>query len=163
MSIPPDKVRWKIQTWNHDTQKPRALYVPYFDARDVEDALDDLFGWERWSTKMTFAEIKGVPFCICELTVYPPNGGAAVVKTDAAPLTDIESIKGGVSDSLKRAAAQLGVGRNAYALPSIWATCALRGDADKPQPQMPTGHAAKLTKQALAILGQSDEGGEYEG
>jgi len=46
-----------------------------------------------------------------------------VTKWDGADNTDIESVKGGLSDSMKRAAVQWGMGRYLYALDEGWADC----------------------------------------
>jgi hypothetical protein len=156
MSIPIAKCRWKIQTWNRNPTEPKALYVPYFDARDVADRLDDLFGWDGWSDSIEFIDVKGTAAAVCRLTVHGESRD--VTKVDCAPLTDIESIKGGASDAFKRAAAKLGVGRNAYDLPTVWASCDLKGEGDRAQPVMPKGHEEKLTRQAIARAGKS--GGE---
>jgi len=174
MAIPPERVHWKIQTWNRNIEQPRALYVPYFDARDVQQKLDELFGWDGWSDDITIGEVKGEGYAVCHLTIHrwhdptatPETGWHGgqfeVVKSDAAPLTDIESVKGGASDAFKRAAAKLGVGRNAYTLPTIWASCQVRGEGDKARPYMPDGHEAKLTRQSLAIMAKGGGEGEYE-
>lgn len=161
MAIDPGKARWKIQTWNRNREKPQALYVPYFDARDVADHLDSLFGWDGWSDELTFQELKGSSFAVCRLTVHPKHDPAAtaetgwrggVTKTDAAPLTDFEAVKGGASDAFKRAAAKLGVGRNAYAMPTFWGPCEIRGEGEKARPTIPRGYEERLRRMALAQI-----------
>lgn len=168
MAIPPERARWKIQTWNRDTQKPQALYVPYFDARDVADRLDFLFGWDGWSDELVFQEIKGTAFAISRITTHPRRPDSATgtagwdgtTKTDAAPLSDIEAIKGGASDAFKRAAAKLGVGRNAYSLPTFWASCEIRGEGDKAKPAIPRGHQQRLTRRMLEMLAAAEPNSE---
>ena len=46
--MPLAETRWKIRTLNKDAEKPEALYVPYWDARDVARKLDEIFGWDGW-------------------------------------------------------------------------------------------------------------------
>jgi len=56
--------------------------------------------------------------------VTPPTW---IKRTDIAGATDMEGAKGGASDSLKRAAVQLGVGRYLYHLDSPWVEIVARG------------------------------------
>ena len=152
MDIDPGKARWKIQTWNQDPAKPQALYVPYFDARDVADKLDELFRWDGWSDEITFQELKGSSFAVCRLTIHAhggPTPSATTTKTDAAPLTNFEAVKGGASDAFKRTAAKLGVGRNAYAMPTFWGPCLVKGQGEKARPTIPRGYEERLRRMAL--------------
>jgi len=92
-----------------------ALAFAYLDAREVYKRLDDVCGLGGWSSR--FIELKDG--FICELSIKMPDG-EWITKSDTADFTDIESIKGGASSALKRAAAVWGVGRYLYYLPTIW-------------------------------------------
>src|SRR3990167_2881406 len=118
--IDPGLAHWKIQTWNKDTTNPRAFCVPYFDARDIAEKLDDLFGWWGWQDRYASLE-RGV---LCTISVASEAGW--VEKSGMADYSDIEPVKGAESDAFKRAAAKLGVGRNAYQMDAVWEKCEVR-------------------------------------
>ena len=50
-----------------------------------------------------------------------------ITKYDGAPNTDIEAVKGGLSDASKRAAVQWGIGRYLYGMESVWVDVEQRG------------------------------------
>lgn len=97
----------------------RALAVVFIDARDVIDRLNDVLGIGEWQDDYTFMPNGGV---ICHLRVR--INGEWVTKTDVGGESDQKDHgdrqKSAVSDSLKRAAVKLGVGRYLYAMPSNW-------------------------------------------
>jgi len=105
--IEPQEIEWKIQSYTKD--KSKTIIVPYVTARCVMDRLDEAFGVLNWSTK--FEETKSG--MLCTITAE------GVSKQDGASLTTIEPIKGGISDSLKRAAHQFGIGRGLYDYPRV--------------------------------------------
>ena len=96
----------------------------YITARDVMDRLDEVFGPAGWQTKYEF--IGGRMICNLSCRIE----GEWVTKADGADDTNIEAAKGGISDSLKRAAVLLGIGRylyhpsafNSAKVPAKWAT-----------------------------------------
>lgn len=108
----PNFVKWRIGQVAKDGSKAKAL--AYLDAREVYKRLDDVCGVGGWQD--TLREINGG--FICELSIM--IDGIWVTKSDSADFTDIESIKGGASSALKRAAAVWGIGRYLYYLPNVW-------------------------------------------
>ena len=108
----PNFIKWRVGQITKDKSKASAL--AYLDAREVYKRLDDVCGIGGWQDKIV--EMNGG--FICELSVLIDN--VWVTKSDAADFTDIESIKGGASSALKRAAAVWGVGRYLYYLPIHW-------------------------------------------
>ena len=96
----------------------------YIDARDVMDRLDTVFGIDGWQTKYEYLGGR----MICNLSVRFDLEW--ITKSDGAGDSNIEGEKGGISDSLKRAAVLLGIGRylynpnafNANREPASWAT-----------------------------------------
>jgi hypothetical protein len=64
----------------------------------------------------------------CHGWIAAPNGermefvGDWVTKWDGAPSTDIEAVKGGLSNAMKRAGVQWGIGRYLYNLESNFVT-----------------------------------------
>ena len=80
----------------------------YITARDVMDRLDQVFGVEGWATNFDYIGGR----MVCRLTCNVK--GNVITKSDGADDSNIEGAKGGISDSLKRAAVQWGIGRYLY-------------------------------------------------
>lgn len=117
--IPIEEFNWRIATAKKDLTAAR--YVPYPDARTVAKHLDRIFGWENWADQYELVTHPNAqkPGILCTLTItIPPE--TYITKQGVGHLTDIEPWKGGESDAFKRAAAKLGVGRNAYDVPEVW-------------------------------------------
>lgn len=135
------EVKWRAGATNK--ANTRALALAYIDARVVEDRLDDVFGPTGWWDDYGEGPQGGVK---CYLTVVYPNG-MVITKTGLAPNTDVESVKGGESDALKRAAVKFGIARYLYNLPNEWVGCEKRGRSvvlvetpDLPQWATPNGN-----------------------
>lgn len=91
-----------------------AMITPYVTARAIQDRLDDVcHPWNWWNE---FRDWKGGQ--LCGITINTAECGP-VTKWDGAPDTNIEKLKGGLSDSMKRAAVQWGIGRSLYLLPPM--------------------------------------------
>ena len=116
--ITPPEIEWKVQSYTKD--KSKTIIVPYVTARCVMDRFDAAFGVEGWKTE--FREVDGG--FICRMSVKVENEW--VWKEDGANKTDIEPVKGGISDSLKRAAHQWGLGRSLYSYPRVMLTGEIR-------------------------------------
>lgn len=95
-------------------KSPKVNVLAYITARGIMQRLDDVFGINGWSD--VYEQLQGGVKCILTVNVL----GEQIVKSDAASLTNVEPIKGGVSDSLKRAGVKLGIGRYLYDLPEYW-------------------------------------------
>ena len=108
----PNFIKWRVGQTTQDKTKAAAL--AYLDAREVYKRLDDVCGCGGWTSKLI--EIKDG--FTCELSIL--IDGQWITKSDSADFTDIESIKGGASSALKRAAAVWGIGRYLYYLPRVW-------------------------------------------
>lgn len=115
-------VEWKVQVTTQD--KTRGMAVAYIDSRAIQNRLDEVIGAFNW--KSSFAPWQNNAQ-ICGLSVYDGERGDWVTKYDGAENTDIEPIKGGLSDSFKRAACVWGIGRYLYELGGIWVEIEQRG------------------------------------
>ena len=112
----PNEIEWRIQSCGEKKDGTVwAKIVPYIDARAVIDRLDSCVGPNRWQDNYTPIK-KGF---LCTLMIHTQSGW--ISKQDAADFTDIEAIKGGISDSLKRAAVKWGIGRDLYSYGECWA------------------------------------------
>lgn len=111
-------VEWKIFERNEDNTK--GLAVPFIKNRAIQERLDEVFtpfGWrndfEKWHDNSQL--------CSISIEVENSSGGIEwISKKDGAGNTRLESIKGGLSDAMKRCAVQWGIGRYLYSLPDIW-------------------------------------------
>lgn len=114
LPFPVNDIEFRVGSTNKD--KTSGLALAYITSRAVMDRLDLVVGPGNWESDLVVID-KGF---LCNLSINCM--GQWITKTDAANLSDIESIKGGASDALKRAAVQWGIGRYLYGLPDIWVT-----------------------------------------
>lgn len=115
-----EDIEWKPQTAGiKGDGKAYVLAVPYITNRAIQKKLDEVFGVFGWENAYKATEDgKGY---LCGITVI--NGDKRVTRWDGAENTHIEPLKGGLSNSMKRAAVQFGIGRYLYQLPEFWAQC----------------------------------------
>ena len=108
-------VEWKIQVTTQD--KARGMAVAYLDARAVQKRLDDIVGPFNWKNVYSLWHDNSQ---ICGISIFNAERNEWVTKFDGAENSDIEPIKGGLSDSFKRAATAWGIGRYLYEMDGIW-------------------------------------------
>lgn len=106
-------VSWRPLVYTRD--RKRALIVAYVSNRAIMDRLDAVCGPENWKNIFSKGPDGGV-ICGISIRVF----GEWVTKWDGAENTDVESVKGGLSASMRRAAVQWGIGRYLYRLPRVW-------------------------------------------
>lgn len=109
-----DEIEWRVGSTTKD--KKKGMLLAYVTNRAIMNRLDEVLGVENW--KQSFREIhKGI---VCSLSIRLSENGEWITKEDGADLTNIEATKGGLSDSMKRAAVQFGIGRYLYEADSVW-------------------------------------------
>lgn len=122
----PEDLEWRLQRAFED--KKRGIAVPYVTNRAIQARLDDVVGPDGWYNEykpwhragQKDAQICGISIC------FPEKG--FITKWDGAEDTDIEPVKGGLSDSMKRAAVQWGIGRVLYSMTDpVWVDIEPRG------------------------------------
>lgn len=131
----PEDIEWKTQSASERDGNFSLLVVPYLNARAIMDRLDQICGpyWKTEYRQMTVPTSKG-PKEGFSCTLSIKIGDEWVTRVDGAEVSDIESIKGGHSNALKRAAVQWGIGRYLYDLPQFWVpvqkygSCKVYGD-----------------------------------
>jgi hypothetical protein len=128
-------VQWKPQT----VKGNQALAVAYVDARTTMDRLDAVFGGGGWSDEYLETS-RGSLKCRLhtkwgdEWTFHEGFG-------EAGGGQGIDPDKSAESDSFKRAAVKVGVGRYLYRIPGQWVDCELKPNGKfkrfKRKPQLP--------------------------
>lgn len=119
-----EDLEWRVQNLFIYNEKPGAVVVPYVTNRAIMNRLDEVVGKENWRNNYGVTPVtNGV---MCGISILMPTG-EWVTKFDGADPTSIESTKGSLSDSMKRAAVQWGIGRHLYTLPTAFAKVHERG------------------------------------
>jgi hypothetical protein len=108
----PKFVKWRVGATNKD--KTKGIALAYIDSREVQKRLDDVCGVGGWQSR--YIPVDGG--FICELDILIDDRW--VTKSNTAGYSNMDPIKGGGSDALKRAASAWGVGRYLYYLPNVW-------------------------------------------
>ncbi len=107
------EIEWRVGPTN--AEKTQGIALAYVTNRAIQNRLDELFGPFGWKNEYqpwkADAQLCGIS--ILEEDVW-------VTKWDGAEDSDMESVKGGLSDAMKRAAYQWGIGRYLYKLPAQW-------------------------------------------
>lgn len=155
--FPAEAIDWRVGATN--SEKTKGIALAYIQARPVMERLDEVVGPENWTD--TYAPIQdknGMVGFICTLSLR--ISGEWVAKTDGADTSDIEAIKGGISDAFKRAAVKWGVGRYLYDLPNVWVPIEARGKSVvlKETPKLPDWALPTIQKGAEPNV--SDEANE---
>lgn len=106
------QVHWRIQ--GSPDAEGMAQVLAYLDARDIFARLDSAVGIGNWSSdwQPIVTSDKGLLVAKGTITIY------GISKSDVGDASSFEGTKGTVSDALKRAAVQWGIGRYLYDLPS---------------------------------------------
>lgn len=108
-------IEWRAQRSGIKNGKGWVQVIPYIDNRAVQNRLDDVAGPENWRDEFDTSPNGGI---LCGLSIR--INGEWITKWDGADNSDIEPIKGGLSNAMKRAAVQWGIGRYLYSLESSY-------------------------------------------
>lgn len=124
----PEDLEWRLQ--HVIKEKNCGLAVPYVTNRAIQDRLDDVVGPENWHNDFKPWHASGKKESqICGISIYNAERKEWNTKWDGAEDTDIEAVKGGLSDSMKRAAVQWGIGRVLYKMEVVWVSVESRGSS----------------------------------
>ena len=114
-----EQIRWRVQQAGMSkNNSPWVMVIPYVDNRAIQERLDEVFGLS-WSN--SFKPTPSGDGWLCGITAQV--GDDQVTRWDGAEHTHIEKLKGGLSDAMKRAAVQFGIGRYLYQMEAIFAEC----------------------------------------
>ena len=109
------EIEWKPQVAKKDNSQ--VLAVPYVDSRAIQNRLDKVVGPFNWITDFKIWHPNSQ---LCSIAIYDEEKKIWIEKQDGAGNTAIEAVKGGLSDAMKRAAVQWGIGRYLYNIDDIW-------------------------------------------
>lgn len=112
--IQSNEIEWRVQS---QTSTGKLIVVPYINNRCVMHRFDAAFGPENWTSE--FREISNGFLCRLTVTI----NDRTIYREDGASKTNIEPEKGGISDAMKRAAVQFGLGRCLYDYPRVFIEC----------------------------------------
>ncbi|MEM8556698.1 MAG: Rad52/Rad22 family DNA repair protein [Bacteroidota bacterium] len=130
--FPANDIEWKPGATTRDRKK--GLAMAYLTSRAIQDRLDDVCGPGNWRNAFEQGPGGGVLCGLAVLVARDDGTTEWVTKWDGAENTEFESVKGGLSSALKRAAVQWGIGRYLYSMPALWVPLDERGRfAEKPR------------------------------
>lgn len=152
----PEDLEWRLQQVNEE--KPWGIAVPYVTNRAIQSRLDDVVGPENWYNDYKPWHGSGKKEAqICGISIFF-EGKGFITKWDGAEDTDIEPVKGGLSDSMKRAAVQWGIGRVLYNMDAVFVDVEKRGKswyiAKKEQAKLDKAYLDTLQKLGLTPAAQ---------
>ncbi|AFQ19630.1 Rad52/Rad22 family DNA repair protein [Bacillus thuringiensis] len=107
--FPFEQLGWKITNTFESQGRFFAYVAPFVDARAIQDRFDEVFGIDNWQVSY---EKWGEKATKCTISVFLNERW--ISKEDGSEESDYSSVKGGFSNSLKRAAVLWGVGRYLY-------------------------------------------------
>lgn len=126
----PVDIEWRVGATTSD--KSKGIALAYVTNRAIQNRLDEVFTPFGWQNQ--FKEWKGTSQ-LCGISVKV--GDEWITKWDGADDSQTEAVKGGLSDSMKRAGYQWGIGRYLYNLENVWVPIKSQGRsyvlAEEPQ------------------------------
>ena len=142
----PEDLEWRLQMAFENEM--RGIAVPYVTNRAIQNRLDDVAGPENWYNEYRPWHGTGKKEAqICGISIYF-EGRGFITKWDGAEDSDIEPVKGGLSDSMKRAAVQWGIGRILYEMDTVYVNIEKKGRSFIIKP----AERARLDKAYLDML-----------
>ena len=146
MPFAAEDLEWRLQTAFESSMQ--GIAVPYVTNRAIQNRLDEVVGPQNWYNEYKPWHGTGKREAqICGISIYF-EGRGFITKWDGAEDSDIEPVKGGLSDSMKRAAVQWGIGRVLYNMDTVYVNIEKKGKSYIIKPL----ERAKLDKAYLNML-----------
>ena len=120
-------IEWRVSATN--AEKTKGLAVPYVTNRAIQNRLDDTIGIDGWYND--FRPWKNGSAQLCGISIFFPQLEQCLTKWDGADDSEFESVKGGLSDSMKRAAVEWSIGRYLYGMTQVWVTVQITNSGKK--------------------------------
>jgi len=122
--FPAEDIEWRVsRSGIASTGKPWVLVLAYITNRAIMDRLDAVVGIENWQNQFKAGIVADSVLCGLGIRI----DGEWIWKWDGAPNTQFEAVKGGLSDAMKRAGYQWGIGRYLYKLPETFGVISDKG------------------------------------
>ena len=121
----PIDVEWRVQQCGVSNNKPWAMVLAYITNRAIMQRLDDVCGVGNWKNEFKEAPCNSGFMCGISIRV----NDEWVTKWDGAEFdksNDIDDTKTAISNSMKRAAVQWGIGRYLYKLETMFTDCTMQ-------------------------------------
>jgi hypothetical protein len=109
-----NEVKWRITATFERDGGLQGVAAPYLDSRAIQKRLDNVIGHGNWQNAFTAQALGKDNAFICTISIYNAERREWISKSNGAGNSNIEPIKGGLSDALKRAASMWGIGRYLY-------------------------------------------------
>lgn len=158
-----EDIDWRVSVTTRD--KDKGLAVPYVTNRAIQNRLDGTVGIDGWQNQ--FVPWKEGKAQLCGISIYFDQQKQWLTKWDGADDSDFESVKGGLSDSMKRAAVEWGIGRYLYGMTQIWVRIEQRGKSyaiiDDERPRLDKAHENWVTNLRGGGSPQPQGGGQLQG
>lgn len=156
--FPSSDIEWRVGRAGKNQKGVWAMCLAYLTNRAIMERLDEVCGPENWRNEYREAPAGGV---LCGISIR--IGDEWVTKWDGAENTEMESVKGGLSGSMKRAAVHWGIGRYLYHLPEGWATIHQNGEHFGKLPQKAGGDSFRWDPPGLPEWALPDGSGKPDG
>lgn len=116
--FPPEDIEWRVGVAGRNHRGIWCKVLAYVTARAIQNRLDEVCGAQNWWNEKPEPGPQGGVLQGISIEV---SRGKVVTKWDGAENTEFEAVKGGLSDAMKRAAVQWGIGRYLYDLEETFA------------------------------------------
>lgn len=110
-----DEIAVRVKTWDKTGHK-WAMMLLYKDARCDMRILDETYGPDGWQREHQLIDGK----LYCTISIWSEKLQQWVKKQDVGTESEIDKEKGNASDAFKRAAYNVGIGRELYTAPRIY-------------------------------------------
>lgn len=112
--FPAEDIEWRVQSSGIANGKAWALIMPYVTSRAIQQRLDDTVGAHCWKNQLIPVQQDNKLSFIAGISIK--IGDEWIEKFDGADETNFENFKGGISNAMKRAGVEWGIGRYLYKL-----------------------------------------------
>ena len=135
-------IEWRGSATN--AEKTKGLAVPYCTNRAIQNRLDDTVGIDGWYND--FRPWKNGSAQLCGISIFFPQLEQCLTKWDGADDSEFESVKGGLSDSMKRAAVEWSIGRYLYGMTQVWVTVQITNSGKRSNARIRDGERPRLVQ-----------------
>lgn len=121
-----DEIEWRPQSAFRNKQGSINLMVlPYLQGHAIQDRLDKVLG-SNWSDEYESIVVDGKEAFRAKLSIKVEDEW--ITRSDAAEISDFESVKGGHTNAFKRVAVKWGIGRYLYKCEPVFVPLLEKGD-----------------------------------